>query len=227
MMPVGPVQGGGKPGTSHRAVLLVVFLSVFNITGGELVIIAVLALIVLGPDKLPDFIRRAGRVYGEIKRMSSGFKTEFRDVIEEPVREMQDTVNLAKSWFDEGRTAIGTMDDSKWSTPTTGDDGESPSTPTSNEPAAARPAATSVDAFGDTPASQPDQDPAELTGVLDDDTDGSDGSEFDESEDDPNFYDAHGNPVDLTRVDSFLQVEESRDDFGSISNRSEPEGPSA
>lgn len=74
----------------------------FNITGGELIIILIIALVVLGPDKLPDFVRRAGRVYGEIKRMSSGFKTEFRDAIDEPVREMQDTMNVARSWFDEG-----------------------------------------------------------------------------------------------------------------------------
>ena len=78
----------------------------FNITGGELVIILVLALIVLGPDKLPDFIRKAGRVYAEVKKMSTGFREEFRDVIDEPMREMQQTADLAKSWFDEGRSAI-------------------------------------------------------------------------------------------------------------------------
>jgi sec-independent protein translocase protein TatB len=88
------VQAGGQG--------LVVFISVFNITGGELIIILIIALVVLGPDKLPDFVRRAGRVYGEVKRMSSGFKTEFRDAIDEPVREMQDTMNVARSWFDEG-----------------------------------------------------------------------------------------------------------------------------
>ena len=83
----------------------------FNITGGELIIVLILALVVLGPDKLPDFIRRAGRVYGEIKRMSTGFRTEFRDAIDEPVREMQDTMNVAKSWFDEGIAEVKDLGD--------------------------------------------------------------------------------------------------------------------
>jgi len=94
---------------------------VFNITGGEVIIIAIIALVILGPDKLPDFVRRAGRVYGEVKKISQGFKTEFRDVIEEPAREMRDTVNLAKNWFEEGKAAVGTMDDVEWNTPITPD----------------------------------------------------------------------------------------------------------
>jgi sec-independent protein translocase protein TatB len=84
---------------------------VFNITGGELIIVLILALVVLGPDKLPDFVRRAGRVYGEVKRMSTGFRTEFRDAIDEPVREMQDTMNVARSWFDEGIAEVKDLGD--------------------------------------------------------------------------------------------------------------------
>jgi sec-independent protein translocase protein TatB len=84
---------------------------VFNITGGEIVILLLLALIVLGPDKLPDFIRRAGRVYGELKKMSSGFQSEFRQAIDEPMREMRETANLAKTWFEEGRAETDVMDE--------------------------------------------------------------------------------------------------------------------
>jgi sec-independent protein translocase protein TatB len=174
---------------------------VFNITGGELVIIAVLALIVLGPDKLPDFVRRAGRVYGEIKKMSMGFKTEFRDVIEEPVREMQDTVNLAKSWFDEGRTAVETMDDSKWGTP---------------EIATSDDAADSVD-----PAPQPADDafgtalPAATTPSVPDEAqlfsgwgDESGEDEAAEQIDREEAQAAQRVPTDPTRVDSFLDDEQ-------------------
>ena len=215
-----------------QAVLLVVFLSVFNITGGELVIIAVLALIVLGPDKLPDFIRRAGRVYGEIKKMSTGFKTEFRDVIDEPVREMQDTVNLAKSWFDEGRTAIETMDDSKWGSPPSGAAGESgpPAQSASNA------ANQSSDAFGTAPTSAqasdavtaPDApDSLDPNSAPDVDTDDDDGADDDDADDDPNFYDSNGNMIDLTRVDSFLQTDDASDTFGSVAKRPDPEAPTA
>ena len=186
--------------------MLVVFLPVFNITGGELVIIAVLALIVLGPDKLPDFVRRAGRVYGEIKKMSTGFKTEFRDVIEEPVREMQDTVNLAKSWFDEGRTAVETMDDSKWGTPEIEPSSkpESPATPKVEDAFGAAPAAA-------TPA-VPDEGQV-FSGW---------GDEEGEDEEDGNGSAAASatSRVDPTRIDSFLADEAEVDD--ALDNASEP-----
>jgi sec-independent protein translocase protein TatB len=72
---------------------------VFNIGGGELIVILVIALIVLGPDKLPDAVRRAGRIYGELRRMSSGFQSELRDAIDEPMREIRSTTDLVKSTF--------------------------------------------------------------------------------------------------------------------------------
>jgi len=73
---------------------------VFNITGGEIIIVLVLALVVLGPDKLPGFIRSTGRLYSELRRMASGFKQEFDEAMAEPMREMRDTANMAKQWFD-------------------------------------------------------------------------------------------------------------------------------
>ena len=71
----------------------------FNVTGGELVIILLVALIVLGPDKLPDAIRKVGRVYGELRRMSQGFQSEIRDALDEPMREVRDTMNTVKGGF--------------------------------------------------------------------------------------------------------------------------------
>jgi sec-independent protein translocase protein TatB len=72
---------------------------VFNIGGGELIAILIIALIVLGPDKLPDAVRRAGRLYGELRRMSSGFQAELRDVLDEPMREVRSTTDLVKDTF--------------------------------------------------------------------------------------------------------------------------------
>ena len=87
----------------------------FNVTGGELVIILLVALIVLGPEKLPDAIRKVGRVYGELRRMSAGFQSELKDALDEPMREMRDTMNTVKSGFNFG------------------DDGETPPTATASE----------------------------------------------------------------------------------------------
>lgn len=66
----------------------------FNLTGSEIIVILLLALVVLGPEKLPDAIRRFGRTYGEFKRMSAGFQSEFRSALDEPVREMRDTAEM-------------------------------------------------------------------------------------------------------------------------------------
>jgi sec-independent protein translocase protein TatB len=69
---------------------------VFNLTGSEIVIILLLALVVLGPDKLPEAMRRAGRTWAEIKKISSGFQEEVRKGFEEPATEMKKTASAVK-----------------------------------------------------------------------------------------------------------------------------------
>lgn len=69
---------------------------VFNLSGSEVVLIVLLALVVLGPEKLPEAIRRFGRLYGELKRMSSGFQSEFREAFDEPLRELRETAQMTK-----------------------------------------------------------------------------------------------------------------------------------
>lgn len=44
-------------------------------------VILLLALIVLGPDKLPNAARQVGKYMGEFKRMSSGFQDEMRSAM--------------------------------------------------------------------------------------------------------------------------------------------------
>jgi sec-independent protein translocase protein TatB len=81
---------------------------VFNVTGGELLIILLVALVVLGPEKLPDAVRKAGRLYGELRRMSSGFQAELRDALDEPTREIRGSVNEVKDTFANAtRTSFG------------------------------------------------------------------------------------------------------------------------
>lgn len=54
----------------------------FNVGGGEILVILVLALLVLGPERLPDAVRKVGRAVGEIRRMTSGFEEEMRSVVD-------------------------------------------------------------------------------------------------------------------------------------------------
>ncbi len=58
----------------------------FNVGPGELLVILVVALIVLGPDKLPDAARKIGNVMGELRRMSAGFQEEIRSAMDAPVQ---------------------------------------------------------------------------------------------------------------------------------------------
>lgn len=58
-----------------------------NLGGSEILIIFIVALIVLGPKKLPEAARQIGKAMTEVRRVSSGFQQEFRDAIEDPVTE--------------------------------------------------------------------------------------------------------------------------------------------
>jgi sec-independent protein translocase protein TatB len=75
-------------------------------SGSEIIFIVLLALVVLGPEKLPEVMRRVGRTYGEFKRMSSSFQDEFRSQIDEPMREMRDTADLIRRNVDIGAAQV-------------------------------------------------------------------------------------------------------------------------
>jgi Tat protein translocase TatB subunit len=68
----------------------------FNVSGGEVIIILVLALVVLGPEKLPEVLRKAGKVYGDLRRLTTGFQEEFEETFKEPLREFRETANQAR-----------------------------------------------------------------------------------------------------------------------------------
>ena len=56
-----------------------------SIGAPEILVILVVALLVLGPERLPDAARQAGRVLSELRRMSSGFQNELRDAMQTPI----------------------------------------------------------------------------------------------------------------------------------------------
>lgn len=57
-----------------------------NIGPWELILILLIAVIVVGPGKLPDVARSVGKAMGEFRRATSGVKKEFEEAIrlEEP-----------------------------------------------------------------------------------------------------------------------------------------------
>ena len=68
----------------------------FNLSGSEIVVILLLALIVLGPEKLPEAIRKFGRVYSEVRKISNGFQSEFKNAFDEPMRELRETAQMTR-----------------------------------------------------------------------------------------------------------------------------------
>jgi sec-independent protein translocase protein TatB len=83
---------------------------VFNLSGSEIVFILLAALVLLGPEKLPETLRKVGRVYAEVRKISNGFQSELRNVLdeptkeirnafEEPAKELRNTAEQAKSAF--------------------------------------------------------------------------------------------------------------------------------
>src|SRR3954469_9504677 len=54
----------------------------FNVGGGEVIVILLIALMVLGPDKLPGAARQVGKYLNEFRRISSGFQDEIRSAMD-------------------------------------------------------------------------------------------------------------------------------------------------
>ena len=58
----------------HMQVPVILF---FNISGGELLIILLVAFVVFGPNKLPEIARKIGRGLNEVRRASDEIKREI------------------------------------------------------------------------------------------------------------------------------------------------------
>ncbi|MCX6522816.1 MAG: twin-arginine translocase TatA/TatE family subunit [Actinobacteria bacterium] len=68
----------------------------FNFSGSEIVFLLLLALIILGPEKLPEAIRKFGQTYAEFKKVTTGFQSELKQALDEPMREMRETADMFK-----------------------------------------------------------------------------------------------------------------------------------
>ncbi|CAN5567946.1 Sec-independent protein translocase protein TatB [soil metagenome] len=50
----------------------------FNVGGGELFVILLLGLLVLGPERLPKAMGQVGKYVAQLRKLSSGFQDEIR-----------------------------------------------------------------------------------------------------------------------------------------------------
>ena len=71
----------------------------FNLSGGEIVVLLLIGLVVLGPEKLPDAMRKFGRVYNEVRRVAGGIQRDVTSTFSEPVNELRKTADEARRIF--------------------------------------------------------------------------------------------------------------------------------
>ena len=71
----------------------------FDMGFAELLIVAVVALIVLGPDKLPTAIKTVGMWVGRIRRTVSSIQTEISEELR--IDEMKRTAAISKEELDQ------------------------------------------------------------------------------------------------------------------------------
>lgn len=55
-----------------------------NFGGGELLVILILALVVLGPERIPEMAKSAGKMIAKLKTMSSGLQGQVQGVMDDP-----------------------------------------------------------------------------------------------------------------------------------------------
>ena len=63
---------------------------VFDLSPEKIVVLAIIALVVLGPERLPAFARKAGHLVSELRRASGSFQDEFRGALVEPRQALSD-----------------------------------------------------------------------------------------------------------------------------------------
>ena len=59
----------------------------FDIGWSEILVIAVVAIVVVGPKELPRMLRSFGKTMGQVRKMSNDFKRQFDEALREAERD--------------------------------------------------------------------------------------------------------------------------------------------
>ncbi|PKM75886.1 MAG: hypothetical protein CVU90_15320 [Firmicutes bacterium HGW-Firmicutes-15] len=91
----------------------------FNIGPWELALILLVALIVVGPGKLPEVAKSIGKGINEFKKVTTGYKKEFQDAmdgVESPVKQLVEEPQMAPAPLEKQEDPILNMANSFEST---------------------------------------------------------------------------------------------------------------
>ena len=80
----------------------------FDLGGGELLVIGIVALVVIGPKELPGLLRTIGQAIGKLRRMAGDFQGQFNDAMKEAdlgetQKILTDIHSTVRSKFDIGK----------------------------------------------------------------------------------------------------------------------------
>jgi len=59
---------------------------VFNVGPEKQILLSTLALVILGPQKLPEATRVAGKAIARLRQLSNALQAEMRGALEEPIK---------------------------------------------------------------------------------------------------------------------------------------------
>jgi sec-independent protein translocase protein TatB len=77
-----------------------------NLDPEKLIVVFVIAMLVLGPKRLPEAARTMGRWLAEVRKYTSGFQNEFRGLLDEPRQQTSALRDEFNSAFAEPRRAL-------------------------------------------------------------------------------------------------------------------------
>lgn len=132
----------------------------FDIGFSEIVVIAVVALIVLGPERLPKAARTLGHLFGRLQRYVNEVKSDIsREMELEELRKVQQEVKSAAREFEQSVTTAAQdvesgVRDVERQLNTAGE------TPTAGSQPSSDPAAPAVTASVEAPAGEPARQPS-------------------------------------------------------------------
>jgi sec-independent protein translocase protein TatB len=119
----------------------------FDIGWGELVVIGIVALIVIGPKELPGVLRTLGQWMTKIRRMAGEFQGQFQEAMREAemteLKKEVEEMTAAARGFDPMATVQREMDSAMTPTPPVGTGTEVVPLPSENLPAEPQPTSAS------------------------------------------------------------------------------------
>jgi len=148
---------------------------------GHILVIAVVALVVIGPKELPAVLRTAGQWMGKIRRMAAEFQGQFQEAMREAemadLKQHFDDISTAAKelqHFDPVSSVKKQIEGAIADQPSPKVEAPAPATGTPPAPAIASPEAGSQSGQADTPAHGPEaaQEPAEGHGTAHDNAEG-------------------------------------------------------